>query len=71
MKFDFALRSLFVIDLWFVMSIITSIIFEMTLISQFNGLISLSILIVGVIINLFVIIRLMNIRKVRKQKINN
>ena len=71
MKFDFSLRSLFVIDLWFAMSIITSIIFEMTLISQFNGLISLSILIVGVIINLFVIIRLMNIRKVRKQKINN
>ena len=71
MKFDFALRSLFVIDLWFAMSIITSIIFEMTLISQFNGLISLSILIVGVIINLFVIIRLMNIRKVRKQKIKN
>ena len=71
MKFDFALRYLFVIDLWFAMSIITSIIFEMTLISQFNGLISLSILILGVIINLFVIIRIINVRKVRKQKINN
>lgn len=71
MKFDFALRSLFVFDLWFAMSIITSVIFEMTLLSQFNGIISLSILVIGVIFNLFAILRVMNSRKIRKQKINN
>jgi hypothetical protein len=63
---DFAMRTLFVIDLWLAMSIITSIILESTLLRGFNGVISLCIFVGSIFVNLIVLALIFNTRKKSK-----
>ena len=68
MKMDFAMRTLFVVDLWLAMSVITSIILETTLLQTFNGLISICIFVGAILINVFVCLGVINYRNGRFPK---